>query len=159
MILKSYTGGHQITGRTRLLDVALFTALQTWICEICIQCHLKHEKLKPHWKNGQITTNDKHFTVENVRPPYPSTLYTCEGCEVLQNLFFLKIATILHLSYSLEILIKKHKFFWFTNGELQLLVNDGISDNKVPYQCHRSYFMLIVTLLRIIWCDMSGKYT
>ena len=35
----------------------------------------------------------------------------------------------------------------------------GISDNKVPYQCHSLYFTLIETLLPIIECDVSGKYT
>ena len=36
------------------------------------------EKLKPHTWNGQITTNNKHFTVENVLLAYPST-YVCAG--------------------------------------------------------------------------------
>ena len=58
------TGGHLIIGRTQLSDVASFRALQTRICEIFwIQCRQQHEKLKPHRKNCQITTNDKHFTV------------------------------------------------------------------------------------------------
>ena len=35
----------------------------------------------------------------------------------------------------------------------------GISDNKVPYQCHSLCFTLIETLLPMIWCDVSGKYT
>ena len=35
----------------------------------------------------------------------------------------------------------------------------GISDNKVPYQCHSLYFTLIETLLPIIECDVSRKYT
>ena len=35
----------------------------------------------------------------------------------------------------------------------------GISDNKVPYQCHSLYFTLKETLLPIIWCNVSGKYT
>ena len=34
------------------------------------------------------------------------------------NFFFLKIATIIHLSYSLDILISNDTGFWFTNGEL-----------------------------------------
>ena len=41
--------------------------------------------------------------------------------------FFLKIAAILHLSYSLEILIKNTSFF-MANGELK--VNDEISNNN-----------------------------
>ena len=98
------TGRHQIIGRTQLLDVALFRALHMRICKICIQCHLLHEKLKPYKKNGQITNNDKHFTVENVWPPYPSTISTCRVTSKLET-FFLKIWTIPHLSYSLEILI------------------------------------------------------
>ena len=35
----------------------------------------------------------------------------------------------------------------------------GISDNKVPYQYHSLFFTFIETLLPIIWCDVSGKYT
>ena len=35
----------------------------------------------------------------------------------------------------------------------------GICDNKVPYQCHSSHFTLIETLLPIIKCDVSEKYT
>ena len=38
------------------------------IGKICIECRLLHEKWKPHRKNGQIMTNDKHFKVENVLP-------------------------------------------------------------------------------------------
>ena len=67
------TGGHQIIGRTQLSDVALLGALQTRICEICLQCRLLREKLRTHEKNDQIVTLNKHFTVENVRPPYPPT--------------------------------------------------------------------------------------
>ena len=80
------TGMHLIIGRTQLSDVALFRALQTQICDICIQCRLLHEKLKPHRKNGQITANNKHLTVENVCPPYPPTKRTCGGSQVLQKL-------------------------------------------------------------------------
>ena len=36
----------------------------------------------------QITTNYKHFAVENVLRSYPSTICTCGGSEVLQNTFF-----------------------------------------------------------------------
>ena len=88
------TGGHQIIGRTQLSDVALFLALQTQICEICLQCRLLRDKLRTHRKNYQITTNNKHFTVENVRPPYPPTICTCGGSDVLPNqtLFFKKIS-------------------------------------------------------------------
>ena len=53
-IKTAYTGGHQIIGRTQISDVALFRALQTQICEICLQCRLLHEKLRPHrkkWSN------------------------------------------------------------------------------------------------------------
>ena len=88
------TGGHQIIGRTQLSDVALFRALQTRIYEICIQCRLLREELRTHRKNDQITTNNKHFTVENVRPPYPPTICTCGGSDVLHywTLFFQKIS-------------------------------------------------------------------
>ena len=65
------TGGHLIIGRTQLSDVASFRALQTRICEVWIQCRQLHEKLKPHRKNYQITTNNKHFTVANVHPSFP----------------------------------------------------------------------------------------
>ena len=85
-ILLSSTGVHLIIGRTLLSDVALFRALQTQICKICIQWRLLHEKLKPHRKNGQITTDNKHFTVENVCPPYPPTKRTNGGSQVLQKL-------------------------------------------------------------------------
>ena len=86
MLLSGTTLWHQIIGRTQLSDVELFRALQTQISKICVQCHLLHAKLKPHRKNGQIMTNNKHFTVENVRPPYLSTICTCGGSEVLQYL-------------------------------------------------------------------------
>ena len=99
-----HTGGHQIIGRTQLPDVTLFRALQMQICEICIQRGLLHEKLKPHKKNGQITTNNKPFTVENVCPSYPPTICTLVKYFKTWN-FSQKIATITHLSYSLEILI------------------------------------------------------
>ena len=106
-VLNVPTGVHLIIGRTQLSDVALFRAFQTQICEMCIQCRLLHEKLKPHRKNGQITVNNKHFTVKNVCPPYPPTKRTCGGSQVLQKLklFSPKIANIIHLSYSLDILI------------------------------------------------------
>ena len=118
-----------------------------------------HEKLKPH---SQITTNNKHFTVENVHPPFPSTICTYGGSEELQNLklFKLKLAIILHLSYSLDILILNNTGFWFTNGELQL--NDGFPiikyrTNAAVYALRN--FTLIETLLPIIECDVSGKYS
>ena len=64
-------------------------------------------KIKATQEKCQITTNNKHFTVANVHPPFPPTICTCGGSEELQNLklFFLKLATILHLSYSQDILI------------------------------------------------------
>ena len=64
-------------------------------------------KLKPHRKNGQITANNKHFTVENVCHPYPPTKFTCGGKSSTSKIetFSPKIATIIHLSYSLNILI------------------------------------------------------
>ena len=66
------------------------------------------------WSNH--TTNKKHFTVDNASPPYPSTICTYGGSDILPSwIFFLKRATIIHLSYSLEIFIKKNLF---TNGEL-----------------------------------------
>ena len=80
------TGGHLIIGRTQLSDVASFRALQTRICEIWIQCRQLHEKLKPHRKNCQFSTNNKNFTVANVHPPFPSTICTYGGSEELQNL-------------------------------------------------------------------------
>ena len=59
-------------------------------CEIRIQCRQLHKKLKHHRKNYQITTNNKHFTVANVHPPFPQTICTYGGSEELQNmtLFF-----------------------------------------------------------------------
>ena len=104
---KVCTGMHLIIGRTQLSDVALFRALQTQLCEICIQCRLLHEKLKPHRKNGQITANNKHFTVEKVCPPYPPTKLTCGGKSSTSKIetFPPKIATIIHLSYLLDIFI------------------------------------------------------
>ena len=80
------TGVHLIIGRTQLSDVASFRALQTRICEIWIQCRQLHEKLKPHRKNCQISTNNKNFTVANVYPPFPPTICTYGGSEELQNL-------------------------------------------------------------------------
>ena len=58
-------------------------------------------------KLSQITTNNKHFTVANVHPPFPPTIYTYGGKWRTSKLetFFLKLVTILHLSYSLDILI------------------------------------------------------
>ena len=85
-LLQSPTGGHLIIGRTQLSDVASFRALQTRICEIWIQCCQLHEKLKPHRKNCQITTNNKHFTEANVHHPFPPTICTYGGSEELQNL-------------------------------------------------------------------------
>ena len=124
-----------------------------------IQCRLLHEKLKPHRKNGQITANNKHFTVENVCPPYPPTKRTCGWSRVLQKLKLFppkkQPLFICHIHWIFW--FKEYTSFWFTNGEL--LLKDWISDNKVLYQCHSLCFTLIVTLLPIIWCDMSGKFT
>ena len=54
-----------------LSDVALFRALQTQICEICIQSPLLHETLKPHRKNGQITANNKLSQYKMCALPIP----------------------------------------------------------------------------------------
>ena len=99
------TGGHQIIGITQLSDAALCCALQTPICEICRLCRLLHEKLKQHRKNRQITTNYKHFTVENGAPLIPRH-YAHTGKSITSKLetFFLKIAN-LYLSYSMDIQI------------------------------------------------------
>ena len=94
------TGGHQIIG-SQISDVALFRALQTQICEICIQCRLLHEKLKPHRKNGQIMANNKHFTVENVCPPYPPTKRTYGTGEV--KYFNQKVYCLIELELTLDI--------------------------------------------------------
>ena len=57
----------------RMADATLFRLIQTQIYEICIQCRLLHDKLKSHRKNGQITANNKHVTVENALPiPRPN---------------------------------------------------------------------------------------
>ena len=61
------------------LDVTLFCAFLTQIREICI--NLLPEKLKPHRKNDQLTTNKKNFTVENVLPSLPPTMLTICTCE------------------------------------------------------------------------------
>ena len=73
-------------------------------------------------KNGQITTNNKHLTVENVCPPYPPdhTHVRWKWSTSKFEIFPPKMATIIHLSYSLEILLKKIQFFGFTNGELHV---------------------------------------
>ena len=69
-------------------DVAFFRSSQTRICKHYKQCRVLHEKLKKHRKNDQILTSGKHFTVENERPSYPSTMRECGGSKVLLNLKF-----------------------------------------------------------------------
>ena len=90
--------------------VALFRALQTRICIICLQRRLLHEKLKPHRKNGQITTNNKNFTVENVR--LPSNICMCWGSEILPNLILFFLLNIVAAFQGMHVSPAKHNYAW-----------------------------------------------
>ena len=50
----------------RILRLDTLGTVSVFIVDLNAKCRQLHEKLKPHRKNCQITTNNKHFTAENV---------------------------------------------------------------------------------------------
>ena len=114
------TGVHQIIGRTQLSDVALFRALQTGICKICLHCRLLREKLRTHrkkWSNcdQKINISQLKMCVLPIPRPYERVgeVAYSHTRHFFQNISMQSLSVIFTGYFDL-----KNTSFWFTNGKL-----------------------------------------